>query len=123
MNTRGKTSMKSAIVTILILLLASSAFAQGAPDSTTAQIHQGTRKIGMGLGLVGAALLIGPLNERAGHPNPHQELNDALVAGFAGTGTVLIAWGAWQRWHAVNPQTTLGVTLGNRAGVQIIRRW
>jgi len=115
--------MKSAVVTTLILLLASSAFAQGAPDSTTEQIHRGTRKIGIGLGLVGAALLIGPRNERAGRPNPHQEVDDALVAGLAGTGTVLIAWGAWQRWHAVSPQTTFGVTLGHRTGIQFVRRW
>src|SRR5262245_28555498 len=115
--------MKSAVATVLILLLASSAFAQGAPDTTTEQIHRGNRKIGIGLGLVGAALLIGPVNQRAGRPNPHREVDDALVAGLAGTGTVLIALGAWQRWHAVNPQTTVGVTLGNRTGIQIVRRW
>jgi hypothetical protein len=39
--------MKTAVVTIVIVLLASTAFAQGASDATGEQIHWGSRKIGI----------------------------------------------------------------------------
>ena len=122
MRTNGTLQIKLIVVTILMALFASSAFAQAPSDPTSDQIHQGNRKIAIGVGLVGAALLLGPLNEGAIHSNPRPS-RDAVVAGLAGTGTVLIALGAWQRWRAVSPQTTLGVTLGNRTGIQIVRRW
>src|SRR6476660_9747081 len=110
--------MRLLALTVVITLFASSAFAQGAPDPTNAQIHRGDLKIGAGIGLGAAGLLLYPIQTGA-----RLDRNVGLAAGVVGTGFVLIAWGAWQRQHKASPQTTLGVTVGNRTGIQFVRRW
>ncbi|HEX7797294.1 MAG TPA: hypothetical protein VF456_23190 [Vicinamibacterales bacterium] len=110
------------VVVLLITLFASSAFAQGASDPTNEQIHRGNVKIGVGIASVAAGLfLLTPGQTRAARSEQNQ--NEVLAAGVVGTGFVLITWGAWQRQHKPSPQTTLGVTVGNRTAIQFVRRW
>jgi hypothetical protein len=111
------------VVVFLMSLFASSAFAQGASDPTNEQIHRGNVKIGVGIASVAAGLLLlTPTRTQTRTSRPNQ--NEGPAAGLVGTGFVLIAWGAWQRQHTPSsPQTTLGVTVGNRTGLLFVRRW
>ena len=114
--------MRTLAVTMLVALFGTNVFAQQPQvDQTTAQIHRGTVKIrlGIGLAIVGTALMVVPTTP----PSSETHKLDAPAAAMVVGGFGLIAWGAKERRQAVHPQTTLGVMVGRNRGVQIRRAW
>ena len=114
--------MKILAITTLIALFATSVFAQQPQtDQTTAKIHRATVKIevGIGLAIVGAALMAIPANA----PNSDSRRLDGPYAAMVAGGFGLILWGTRERSQAVHPQTSVGLMVGRSRGVQIRRVW
>jgi len=82
-------------------------------------IRNGNRKITIGLVMMGAGALVAPLTAvtEASH-------NDSAVMatgiGLIGAGSILVWLGATERRH---PQTTIGLSFGRKAALQIRRIW
>ena len=115
--------MRTIAITTFTTLLAANVFGQQpqTTDKANEQFRRGTVKmwIGVGLTVAGAASLTLPSNPKRSQSNRLEVPATAMVA----SGFTLIAWGARERWKAVNPQTTIGVMVGPTRVIQIRRSW
>ena len=106
---------------VLILLVASPAFAEQSPPATVAtqkQVSTGTKKMWIGAGIIATGLIIMPITapgSRDGQP----------VAGgvLVGTGIVVFALGNLQRYNATHPSMRIGVRAGRTTTVAIVKVW
>lgn len=113
--------MKSGfIVTVMVLVFASSAAGQGFDDQTRTQLHRGNVKIWIGTALVVTGALIVPATAANGDPNT-TEMTVGLVT--IGTGTLLVWSGFQQRRRAVRPYTGFGLVLGRQKSIVVRRSW
>lgn len=117
--------MKTVIaVSLLVVFATTSASAQPtvANQDATAEIHRGKLKIWIGLGLIGAGVLVTPMTAAAGNSAPGY---DPVVAGvgLVVLGGAMVLWGVHDQRKAVQPQTTFRVFLGRANGVQVRRFW
>jgi hypothetical protein len=118
---------------VLVVFAVTAASAQpNASDPTPAQIHRGKTKMWIGVGLVGAGLLMIPwtgatqtgATQAAAQDNRLEGPAVWTGLGLMAIGSCIIWWGAQERRQAVpKPQMTFGVVLGRNNGVQIRRVW
>jgi hypothetical protein len=117
--------MKAIVITILIFtIFAPAGFAQQSqsPKEDKAALRRGSLMMGIGAALVGAGVLMVPVTDTKASFRRDRSVMFAGLGSVA-TGSVLLWLGASDRRRVVQPQTTVGVTVGDHKGLQVRRTW
>src|SRR5688500_3398434 len=117
--------MKSlSIATLLTLVITAQPSAQQLTDEQrTEQLRAASRKIKIGLVLMGAGALAAPLTalaRKTGDPSG-PGMNASIGVMVLGSG--IAWWGAMDRRRALQPQTSIGVSLGKANSIRVTRTW
>ena len=110
--------MSRVVALVLLLSVASPCAAQERDD----RLRSSKRKITVGLVMIGAGALIAPLtaiNDGAYNDSAIMTTGMGLIV----VGGGVVWWGAGERRRALQPQTTIGVSVGRRAALQVVRVW
>ena len=117
--------MRSLIAAFLMLAIAAEVSAQQVTDKQRAeQIRSATRKIRIGLVLMGVGAVAAPvaaLSRKTGDPGGGPAMNASIGVMFLGSGVVW--WGAVERRRAVQPQIAIGIGLGRAKSIRLTRSW
>jgi Na+-driven multidrug efflux pump len=117
--------MKSlSIATLLTLVITAQPSAQQLTDEQrTEQLRAASRKIKIGLVLVGAGALAAPLTALARKTGDPSGPAMTTSIGVMVLGSGIAWWGAMDRRRALQPQTSIGVGLGKEKSVRVTQTW
>ena len=113
--------MRALVMTLLLIVCFSAPAAAQQRDERAALKRKGSIKMWVGAALVGAGALAVPVTAVGPRRNGYDP--KLLGVGLIGAGSALVWLGAQDRQKGMQPNTTVGVTIGRVQAVQFRRTW